>query len=437
MKKIRWHRLLGMALAVSLTAAGPAYGSIPVITPFPSQTQGPGQAVSPDETSVAGPGEEGGPGVNQGAPKENCETAVTVQQPEILSQGAVLLDASSGKILFEKNGDTRFYPASITKLMTALLVAERCSLDETVTFSKTATTNLESGAVTLGLVEGDQLSVKDCLYGLLLKSANEVANGLAEHVSGSVEAFASLMNQRARELGCTGTNFVNPNGLNNSNHYTTARDMAFIAKAAFDNEIVRQVASTLTYQIPATKNAAARTVTMGHKMINPADSRYYEGVIGGKTGYTSLAGNTLVTCAEKNGKRLIAVIMKSSSSHYADTKALLDYGFALGQNESGARWQQENGNWYFLKASGSKAVNQWMNIDSKIYWFDSEGVMLSGWKQINGSWYYFHSTGDLAVNCWVDNGENWYYVGADGVMLTNGMTPDGYQVGSDGAWIRA
>jgi D-alanyl-D-alanine carboxypeptidase len=239
------------------------------------------------------------------------------------------MDASTGTLLFSKNGETRYYPASITKLMTALLAAEKCSLPETVTFSKTATTNLESGAVTLGLIEGDKLTVEQCLYGLMLKSANEVANGLAEHVSGSVGAFSALMNARAAELGCTGTNFVNPNGLNSSSHYTTPHDMALIARAAFQNDTVRKVSSTLSYQIPATKNASARTVTMGHKMINPGESRYYPGVLGGKTGYTSLAGNTLVTCVEKDGVRLIAVVMKSKTTHYEDTKALLDYGFSL------------------------------------------------------------------------------------------------------------
>ena len=140
---------------------------------------------------------------------------VSVTKPTIASEGAVLLNASTGEVLFEKNGTSRFYPASITKLMTALLTAENCALSDTVTFSKSATTNLESGAVTLNLVEGDKLTVEQCLYALMLKSANEVANGLAEHISGSVSAFADKMNARAKELGCTDTHFVNPNGLNN------------------------------------------------------------------------------------------------------------------------------------------------------------------------------------------------------------------------------
>ena len=137
------------------------------------------------------------------------------------------------------------------------------------------------------------------------------------------------MNDRAAELGCTGSHWVNANGLHDDLHYTTAHDMALIGQAALANDTVRKVASTLNYEFPATKKSGARTLTMGHKMLNPNDSRYYPGIIGGKTGYTSKAGNTLVTVVEQNGTRLVAVIMKSSSTHYTDTKALLDYGFQV------------------------------------------------------------------------------------------------------------
>lgn len=249
------------------------------------------------------------------------------EKPEIAAQGAVLYDATHGLFLVEKNADTKYYPASITKLMTALLVAESCGLEGEVTFSETAVSKLESGAVTLKLQAGETLSVKDCMYGMMLKSANEIANGLAEHVSGSISAFTEKMTQRAKDLGCTNTNFENPNGLNNQEHVTTARDMALIAAAAYQNEIVREVTSTLTYDFPATKAVnSVRKLTMGHKMLDPTRAEYYPGIVGGKTGFTSLAGNTLVTCVEKNGVRLIAVILKSSQTHYSDTKKLLDYG---------------------------------------------------------------------------------------------------------------
>ena len=252
--------------------------------------------------------------------------------PEIAAPAGTVIDMNSGIVLYAKDADTPYYPASITKTMTALLVVEKCSLDETVTFSKKATTNLESGAVTISLQEGDKLTVRECLYALLLKSANEVANGLAEHVAGSVEAFAELMNAKAASLGCTHTHFVNPNGLNDSNHYTTAHDMALIGRAAFANEIIRKIDTTESYKIQATKkNPKGITVTRSNKILNPSNECYYPYAIASKTGYTSRAGSTLVTAAEKDGKRLVAVILKSTKylGQYADTKTLLDYGFEV------------------------------------------------------------------------------------------------------------
>ena len=260
---------------------------------------------------------------------QSAVSAADISQPEVAAEGAVLLNAATGEVLYGKNQDQQFYPASITKVMTALVVLEHCNLNETVTFSETATTNLESGAVALGVSAGDQLTVEQSLYGLLLKSANEIGNGLAEHVSGSISAFADLMNAKAKELGCKNTHFANPHGLNNENHKTTPYDMALILRAAVANDTFRKIDTTTSYQFPAIKNAAARTITMGHKMMYKTDSRYYEGIIGGKTGYTSKAGNTLVTAVERDGVRLIAVVMKAKGTHYTDTRAMLDYGFAL------------------------------------------------------------------------------------------------------------
>lgn len=427
MKK-RIQGFWSMVIAFSLFITIPSYAEIPIVSAFPGTSSQTVSASGPstEETVSSGPG-----ATADTTDSSESQESTQTEAPEIQSAGAVLMDASTGNLLYSKNADTKYYPASITKLMTALLVAEKADLSDTVTFSKTATTNLESGAVTLGLVEGDTLTVEQCMYGLLLKSANEVANGLAEHVSGSISDFAALMNARAKELGCTGTNFVNPNGLNNSNHYTTPHDMALIARAAFQNQTVQKVASTLTYQIPATKNASARTITLGHKMLNSSDSRYYSGVIGGKTGFTSLAGNTLVTCAERNGVRLIAVIMKSNSTHYSDTKALLDYGFAL--KSSG--WYQNGTKWYYIKQDNTRAANEWQKIEDEYYWFDSDGAMATGWREFaNGAWYYFKSSGAMASNYWIKNGGKWYYLGNEGAMLKNTVTPDGYKLGASGEW---
>lgn len=253
----------------------------------------------------------------------------SVAKPDIDSEGAALYDATDGVFLYERNGSTQYYPASITKVMTCLLAAENLSPEQQVTFSSSAVDNLESGAVTLDIVAGDTFQVKDLLYGLWLKSANEVANGLAEAVSGSVSAFADRMNARAAAIGCTNTHFANPNGLNNSSHRTTPHDMALITAEAFNNATVREVAKTLHYNFPATASCPeGHYLTMGHKMLNPSNPYYYANFIGGKTGYTSKALNTLTSVAEKNGIRLVAVVMKSSGTHYKDTKALFDYGFA-------------------------------------------------------------------------------------------------------------
>ena len=280
-------------------------------------------------------------------------SAMAANAPDIASEGAVLYNATSGKFLYEKNANHQYYPASITKFMTALLVLENASQEDTVVFSSAATENLESGAVNLELMKGDRVKVRDCLYGLMLKSANEVANGLAEHVSGSVPSFAKKMNRRAQELGCTNTNFVNPSGLNNAKHLSTPHDMALIAKACFDRADFRAIDKTVNYHFPATQKRPNGTdIVMGHRMISSGNADYYPGILGGKTGYTSAAGNTLVTCAERNGVRLIVVIMKSRKTQYTDTRALLDYGFQLAEENGGKKPEAVGGETETPQASG-------------------------------------------------------------------------------------
>ena len=280
-------------------------------------------------------------------------SAEAANAPAIASEGAVLYNATSGKFLYEKNANHQYYPASITKFMTALLVLENASQDDTVVFSSAATENLESGAVNLELTKGDRVKVRDCLYGLMLKSANEVANGLAEHVSGSVPSFAKKMNRRAQELGCTNTNFVNPSGLNSAKHLSTPHDMALIAKACFDRADFRAIDRTVSYHFPATQKRPNGTdIVMGHRMISSGNADYYPGILGGKTGYTSAAGNTLVTCAERNGVRLIVVVMKSHKTQYSDTRALLDYGFQLAEESGGKKPEAVGGEAEMPQASG-------------------------------------------------------------------------------------
>ncbi|MCI7796600.1 MAG: serine hydrolase [Lachnospiraceae bacterium] len=416
-------------------------------------TSGPG-AAEPGKTPVPSASYSTKESVETGASKEpgTSESAeqVNIDKPQVQAESAVLYDVTHGKFLFEKNADEKLYPASITKLMTALLVLEHADLNDTVTFSEAAVTNLESGAVTLNLTAGDRVSVKDCLYGLLLKSANEVANGLAEYVGGSVSGFADMMNAKAAALGCADTHFVNPNGLNNQNHYTTCRDMAKIAEAAFANQTLCGIASTLSYTFPATKKVSARTITPGHKMLYPTDSRYYEGIIGGKTGYTSLAGNTLVTCTERDGVRMIAVVLKAKSTHYTDTKAMLDYGYELVKTDGTAGGQVQNGGnpensrnhwiadgdfWRFELANGTRLSDCFVQIDGVEYLFDADGKMATGWQQLSGSWHYFDGSGAMVKNDWRQDQGHWFYLGSDGAMATDTWIDRKYYVGADGIWI--
>ena len=246
----------------------------------------------------------------------------------IQAEGGIVMDADTGTVIFGKNIHTAYYPASITKILTALIVIERCDLDEMVTFSHNAVYNVESGSSSAGLDEGDVLSVRDCLYALLLKSANEAANALAEHVAGTTESFAELMNVRAASLGCQDSHFANPSGLNDPNHYTSAYDMALIGRAALENPTFMEIDSTLYYDLPVTKrNKEGLTIYPGHKMIKKNMPEYYSGALGGKTGYTSLAGNTLVTFASRDGMNLVAVVLNGHSTHYSDTKTMLNFGF--------------------------------------------------------------------------------------------------------------
>lgn len=247
----------------------------------------------------------------------------------IQAEGGIVIDADSGTVLYGKNIHVPYFPASITKILTALIVLENCDMDEMVTFSHNAVFNVEAGSSSAGLDVGDQLCVRDCLYAMILKSANEVANALAEHVAGSTQDFAVMMNEKAKSLGCRDSHFNNPSGLNDPDHYTSAYDMALIAQAAFRNEDFVEIDSTLYYDLPSTRwNPDGFRIYPGHKMMKKNTAQYYPGIIGGKTGYTSLAGNTLVTCAERDGMKLIAVVLNGHQTHYVDTKAMLNFGYS-------------------------------------------------------------------------------------------------------------
>lgn len=258
----------------------------------------------------------------------------------IMAEGGIVVDEATGTVLFGQNIHKSFAPASITKLLTALVVVENSDLDDMVTFSQEAVYDVEAGSGNkLNLETGDQLSVRDCLYALLLESCNQAGNALAEHVGGSMEGFVDMMNAKVTELGGNPeeTHFANPSGLNDENQYVSPYDMALIARAAFANETVLEIDSTKSYKLPATiHNPNGRTLNMEHKILvaeDPSSQFYCEGATAGKTGFTSIAGNTLVTYAVREGRGVIAVVLKGTQpQYYLDSKALLDFGFANFQN---------------------------------------------------------------------------------------------------------
>lgn len=253
----------------------------------------------------------------------------------IQAEAGIVMDMDSGAILYGQNIHLPYAPASITKILTALVVLEHCELTETVTYSETAVNSVESDSGNkLGNVAGDQLTVEDCLYGLLLESSNQTANALAEHTAGSIEAFVVLMNEKIKELGCRESNFENPSGLNGENQFVSAYDMALIAKAAFSNEKLLEISSTTSRKLAGTTNyPGGLTVNNEHRMLKTGDEFYYEPAKAGKTGYLAAAGNTLVTYAVKDGRRLISVILKGQPRQYwNDTRELLEFGFRSFQN---------------------------------------------------------------------------------------------------------
>lgn len=276
----------------------------------------------------------------------------------ILADAGIVMDMDSGAVIFGQQIHTQLPPASITKLLTALVVAEHTSMDETVTFSHDAVYNVESGSGNkLSLEEGDELSVEDCLYALLLISSNQSANALAEHVAGSRNAFVEMMNQKIEELGCKESHFANPSGLNDENQYVSAYDMALIATAAFHNETVLAVSSSKSHKIQSTiNNPDGISFKMEHRILmadadNP--DYYCEGATAGKTGYTSIAGNTLVTYAARDGQNLVSVILKGTQpQYYADARALLEFGFASVKNVNIS--EQET----LLKESGELPIGE-------------------------------------------------------------------------------
>ena len=259
---------------------------------------------------------------------------------DITAPNLILAETKTGRILYERNVDKQIYPASLTKLMTAILVVENCELDEIVTVSENAVISVPAGYVNSNLQVGEELTVEDLLYVMLIPSANDAANALAEHVGGSIESFSTMMNSRAKELGCTGSNFTNPSGLHQEEHYTTTRDLFYISQEAIQNKTIQKILGTTTYTLPSTNKYTGdkRVFITTNYMIRESLTKFYcDYCIGAKTGYTGEAKNCVVEFAKKDGIELTAIIMGENANvkgqKFLDAKIMFEYVFKYYKNE--------------------------------------------------------------------------------------------------------
>ncbi len=253
---------------------------------------------------------------------------------QIYSDSAILIEKETGKILYAKNSDKKMYPASTTKILTAIIAIEKLSLDEKITASYDAIMAIPPGYSNAAIQVGETLTAKELLQVFLVHSANEAGFILAEHISGSFSSFADLMNEKAKEIGCLNTHFTNPSGLQDENHYTTAYDLALIARYCMSNDTFRSIVSMESCTIPATDKYEERFFRNTNEMLYSKSQYYNENIIGIKTGYTSQALNCLIAGFKNDDMELISVVLGASASvgdknlsgKYTDTKTLFDYG---------------------------------------------------------------------------------------------------------------
>lgn len=249
--------------------------------------------------------------------------------PSVSSETAILIEAETGTILYEKSAHQQMYPASITKILTTLIAYESCELDENVVFTQEALDTIPYDSSRIWVDTGNYMSVEDCLAAILIMSANDVAAGIAEHIGGTLDAFADIMNERAEELGCLNSHFVNSHGYHDPDHYTTAYDMAQIARAFFDVDLLCSFSRERNFKHGPTEGQPKAINEYNKNQLLATRTYEYEYLVGSKTGYTSQAGQTLVSCAQKDGMKLICVVMNAvSPEQYKDTISLFDFGFS-------------------------------------------------------------------------------------------------------------
>lgn len=251
---------------------------------------------------------------------------------ELQSKSVILMENKTNKILYDKNATDKMFPASTTKIVTAILVLEHCNLNDVVTADADSISSIPEGYVTANITVDEQLTVEQLLELLLVHSANDSANILAKYVAGSIDNFVSMMNEKANDLELKNTHFTNTYGLQAPDHYTTAQDLSIIMQYCLKNNDFRRISSMSSCSIPPTNKSGARNYVATNKLLVQNDSSYYKYATAGKTGFTTEAGDCLVSCAFKNDIELICVVLGGStvngvSSRFSDSKILYEYGF--------------------------------------------------------------------------------------------------------------
>lgn len=249
--------------------------------------------------------------------------------PELYSQAAVLMDAATGQVLWGKNMNARMFPASLTKVITCLIAMEKGNPADIVTMTDEGVFSVPRNTTHAALTTGEQLTLEQLEYVMMVESANDAANGIAIHLGGSLEGFAAMMNEKAAEVGAVSTHFTNANGLPENDHYTTAYDLGLLTKEALKYPQFRSLAGTRAYELPPT-NKQSKTRRFSNKQYMFCLNDTYPGAFAGKTGWTQEAGKTLITIAERDGVTLICVVLKAAGTvdaEFKDSTALLDYGY--------------------------------------------------------------------------------------------------------------
>ena len=390
---------------------------------------------------------------------------VPIAQPNISAPCAILVNASTNQIYYSKGVNVVQAPASLVNILTAYLLITHKNVNDVLTVSARAVNNLEDGASTAGLNAGDTITVGDALAAMFVKSCCDVANVVAENVSGSIENFVTLMNQTAKSFGCMQSNFVNPSGLNNDAQVTTVHDMAIIMQKATDNPTLAQYMGLSKHTLPANSHRKALTIYSKNTLMSAGSSNYYPGIVSSRMGYTSKALYTIASLMLNNNQKLIAVVLHANGSQFSDTRKLFDFGkqaqltaianantnsfnnslsgfvttapnslnsnfnasnigavvanTAINLTSNGqGQWVKDNIGWTFIKSNGQKAINEWIELNGKRYCVDATGHMITGWRDFsNGKTYYFDTTtGELKHNTWLNLSNGSYYLKEDGSL---------------------